>query len=466
MQKAYRYRLYPTDEQGQQMTRIIGCCTDEQGQQMTRIIGCCRFVWNRLLEYCSKSYTRRKENHTAYDLNNFIAHSLKPAFPWFSDAPAQTLQCVSADLSAAFKAFFRKDAAYPKFKTKHRSKKSFRIPQKGKVDVERSRIYVQGIGWVEAVIHRKPIGKLKNITVTVNPSGTVYASCLFDDGLEAPVPELPEKPKVIGIDLNLERLAVCSDGTDYENPRTLKQYEKRLRHLQKLLSKKKKGSGNWKKLRHEIAVLHEKISNTRKNSIHKMTKKIVCDSQADVMVIEDLNVSGMVKNHKLSKHIQDASFFEIRRQLEYKSLFYGKTLITADRFFASSRTCTADRFFASSRTCHICGWHNAELTLSDREWECKVCHTRQDRDRNAALNLESFGLKALAGDAGEVKPPEMLSVDGRAEMHLRGMASGNEEKNMDTPWKPSGLPEWYRHLWCTHLHLRYSLNPLCFLQLP
>ena len=231
---------------------------------------------------------------------------------------------------------------------------------------------------------------------------------------------------MIGIDLNLDRLAVCSDGREYENPRTLKQYEKRLRHLQKLLSKKKKGSENWKKLKTEIAVLHEKIANIRKDSIHKMTKKIVCDSQAEVIVIEDLNVSGMVKNHKLSKHIQDASFFEIRRQLEYKSLFYGKTLMTADRFFASSRTC------------HICGWHNAELTLSDREWECKVCHTRQeckvchtrqDRDRNAALNLESFGLKALAGDAGEVKPPEMPTVDGRAAMYLRSMASVNEEKD-------------------------------------
>ncbi len=166
MQKAYRFRLYPTDEQRQQMTRIIGCC---------------RFVWNRLLEYSSKSYARRKESHSAFDLNSFIAHTLKPAFPWLSDAPAQTLQCVSADLSSAFNAFFRKNAAYPKFKKKHRSKKSFRIPQKGKVDEEHGRIYVQGVGWVDAVIHRKPAGKLKNITITVNPSGTVYASCLFDD---------------------------------------------------------------------------------------------------------------------------------------------------------------------------------------------------------------------------------------------------------------------------------------------
>ena len=138
MQKAYRFRLYPTDEQRQQMTRIIGCC---------------RFVWNRLLEYSSKSYQRRGENHSAFDLNNFIAHTIKPAFPWLSDAPAQTLQCVSADLASAFKAFFRKDAAYPKFKKKHRSKKSFRIPQRGKVDADDNRIYVQGVGWVDAVIY-------------------------------------------------------------------------------------------------------------------------------------------------------------------------------------------------------------------------------------------------------------------------------------------------------------------------
>ena len=148
MQKAYRFRLYPTAEQTQMMTRIIGCC---------------RFTYNRLLEYCSKSYKRRGESHTSFDLNNFICHTLKKAYPWLSDAPAQTLQCVSADLSAAFKAFFRKDASYPKYKSKHRSKKNFRIPQRGKVDVKGNRIYIQGVGWVKAVVHRTPIGRLKNI---------------------------------------------------------------------------------------------------------------------------------------------------------------------------------------------------------------------------------------------------------------------------------------------------------------
>ena len=412
MQKAYRFRLYPTDEQRGQMIRIIGCC---------------RFVWNRLLEYSSKSYERRKESHTAYDLNNFIAHTLKPAFHWLSDAPAQTLQCVSADLSAAFKAFFRGDSRYPKFKTRHRSKKSFRIPQRGKVDVSRERIYVQGVGYVKAVIHRNPVGKLKNITVTVNPSGTAYASCLFEDSIELLKTEMPEKSKVIGIDLNLERLAVCSDGREYKNPRTLKKHEKKLKHLQRMLSKKSKGSNNWKKLKNKIAVLHEKIANIRKDAVDKMTKEIVCDSQADAIVVEDLNVTGMMKNRKLSKHIQDASFYEIRRQIEYKCLWYGKRLITADRFFSSSKTC------------HYCGWHNAELTLSDREWECPVCHTQQDRDRNASLNLESFGLMALARDAGEVKPPEMPPVDERAAMHLRSKASINEEKDQSYSLETSRL---------------------------
>ena len=268
------------------------------------------------------------------------------------------------------------------------------------------------------MIHRKPAGKLKNITVTVNPSGTVYASCLFDDSNEAPSPFVPDRPKVIGVDLNLERLAVCSHGSAYENPRTLKQYERKLKHFQRLLSKKKKGSRNWMKLKKEIASLHEKITCIRKDAIHKMTKQIVCDSQADAIVIEDLNVSGMMKNDKLSKHIQDASFHEVRRQIEYKCLWYGKTLIVADRFFASSKTC------------HNCGWHNDGLTLGDRQWECPVCHTRHDRDRNAALNLKSFGLKALARDTGEVKPLEKPSVDDRTAMYLRSMVSVNEEKDL------------------------------------
>ena len=410
MQKAYRFRLYPTEEQMQQMTRIIGCC---------------RFVWNRLLDYSSKSYKRRGESHGSFDFNNFIANTLKPAFPWLSDAPAQTLQCVSADLSAAFRAFFRGDAEYPKFKKKNRSKKSFRIPQRGKVDTENSRIYVQGVGWVNAVIHRTPIGKLKNITVTVNPSGTVYASCLFEDGKDLPVPAIPDKPKVLGVDLNLDRLAVCSDGIDYENPRALKQHERRLKHLQRLLSKKKKGSENWKKQKAEIAGLQEKIASIRKDRINWMTKRIVCKSQADAIAIENLNVSGMMRNDKLSKHIQDASFHEIRRQIEYKCLWYGKTLVIADRFYASSRICSA------------CGWHNDSLTLRDREWECPVCHTKHDRDRNAALNLESFGLKALARDAGEVKPPEKPSVDEHGVCtHLRSKVSVNEER---TPGYPGSL---------------------------
>ena len=232
-----------------------------------------------------------------------------------------------------------------------------------------------------------------------------------------PVPTIPEEPKVTGVDLNLGRIAVCSDGTDYENPRALKMHEKRLSHLQRMLSKKKKGSKNWRKLKGEIATLHEKITNIRKDAIHKMSKSIVCDSQADVIVIEDLNISGMMSNGKLSKHIQDASFYEVRRQIEYKCLWYGKTLIVADRSFASSRIC------------NNCGWHNKGLSLRDREWECPVCHTRHDRDRNSALNLESYGMNAIAGDAGEVKPPEMPSVDeSRVCSCRRSMASVNEEK--------------------------------------
>ena len=146
-----------------------------------------------------------------------------------------------------------------------------------------------------------------------------------------------------------------------------------------MLSKKKKGSNNWKKLKTEIAALQEKIANIRKDAIHKMTKHVVCDSQADAIAIEDLNVSGMMKNDKLSKHIQDASFYEIRRQIEYKCLWYGKTFIIADRFFASSKTCST------------CGWHNDGLTLRDREWECPVCHTRPEGPSRGRRRSQASG---------------------------------------------------------------------------
>ena len=184
MQKAYRYRLCPTDEQTQMMTRIIGCC---------------RFVYNRLLEYCSKSYKRRGESHTSFDLNNFICYSQESIPMAFRCTCSDPAVCFCRPLRSIQILLQEGCFSYPKYKSKHRSKKSFRVPQRGKVDEEGGRIYVQGVGWVDAVIHRKPFGKLKNITVTVNPSGTVYASCLFDGGNEAPAPSVLDNPKVVGM---------------------------------------------------------------------------------------------------------------------------------------------------------------------------------------------------------------------------------------------------------------------------
>ena len=314
---------------------------------------------------------------------------------------------VSKNLAKAYKAFFEKGAGFPKFRKK-RNGDSFLNPQSCRLDFRNHAVHIPKVGDIDAVFHRRIEGKLRSVTIRIEKSGKLNAVLLMEDGKR--LPELPEayeeeaiaKLDVLGIDLGVKELAVCSDGRTFHSIRSAKRYERLLKRRQKALSRKQAGSKNRDKARGKVAKVHEKIRACRSDAIHKMTYQI-SESQADVIAIEDLNVKGMLKNHRLASSISEASFSEIRRQLEYKCARKGKALMVIPRFAASTQTCSR------------CGYVNKELRgfegLGIRTWECHRCHAIHGRDLNAAKVIAKIGRDSLPRVAGEVKPVERPTVD-------------------------------------------------------
>jgi putative transposase len=233
---------------------------------------------------------------------------------------------------------------------------------------------------IEIRLHRKFDGKIKTVTIKKTPTNKYFASILVETKDIEKKPEAIKPNTTIGIDLGIKDFITLSTGEKIANPKILKQYERKLIKAQRKASRKVKGSNNRKKANFRVAKIHEKIKNIRKDFLHKLSYRLSHENQVDSLVIEDLNVSGMVKNHKLAKSIGACSWYEFVRQLEYKSLWYGKNLIKIGRFEPSSKLCSN------------CGTINQELKLEDREWICKNCGSVHDRDINAAINIKNIGL--------------------------------------------------------------------------
>ena len=356
MLKAYKFRLYPNIEQKIYLSKTFGCT---------------RFIYNRMLADRIKAYEENKE----LDIKKIkypTPAQYKSEFDWLKEVDSLALANAQMNLDKAYKNFFRnKSVGFPKFKRKTNTNNYTTNNQNGTVYIENKHIKVPKLkSMIKIEQHRELNGLIKSCTISQAPSGKYYISILVDEENI----KLPKTEKKIGVDLGIKAFAITSDGDFFSNPKRLKKSEKRLAKLQKDLSRKQKGSKNRRKAKIKVAKLHESISNQRKDMLHKISTQLINENQ--VIVIEDLKVSNMIKNHKLAKSIADVSWSEFRRMLEYKADCYGREIIIAPSNYASSQLCSN------------CGNKSSQTKeLSCRTYICPVCGMIMDRDINASKNL-------------------------------------------------------------------------------
>ena len=362
MKIGYKTELKPNNKQ---ITLLLKHC------------GVARFAYNWGLSKRIQEYKETKQSSNAIEQHRQLNLAKKEEFPWMYEVSKCAPQEALRDLDTAFKNFFRRckkkeKSGYPKFKSKKKGIGSFRLT--GSIQIESNRVKLPRIGWIRLKEKNYlPVGQPQQTSIS-EKAGRWFIS--FNSKQEIIIPEI-KTGEIIGIDLGINKLAICSDGTIFENPKSLSKRLKKLRRIQQSLSRKQKESNNRKKARRIVTNLHYKISNIRKDALHKATSTIV-RTKPLVAVLEDLNVSGMMKNRKLSRSIQDASFYEFRRMLEYKMERIGSKVLLAGKFYPSSKLCSS------------CGNKKAELSLDIREYNCEVCGLIMDRDINASLNLKSI----------------------------------------------------------------------------
>jgi putative transposase len=356
MLKGLKYRLYPINSQKELIAKHIGSS---------------RFVYNLALETKNTAYLGSKHNFSPFDLIKQLPE-LKKECEWLKEVNSQSLQQSIQNMDIAFKKFF-KGAGFPKFKSKHRGKQSFSIPQN--VIVENNLLIIPKFKeGIDIVLHREIKGILKSATISVTPTGKYFVSILVDTNTEMPIKAPIMKSTTIGVDLGIKSFLVTSNSDVIENSKHLRKAQSKLKYTQRKYSKNK-----GKRTKHRLALLHEKVVNKRKDFLHKTSTKLIRENQT--ICLEDLAVSNMVKNRCLAQAINDVSWSTFVTMLGYKADWYGKNILRIGRFAPSSKTC------------NCCGHINKELTLKDREWTCPKCNSVLDRDVNAAINIKSFALK-------------------------------------------------------------------------
>lgn len=366
MLKGYKYRIYPNKQQEEQIQKTFGCC---------------RFVYNQTLAYRNDKYEKDKESMNKIACNNYVNQILKNEYEWLIEVDKFALTNSVYNMDSAYQKFFKEHTGYPKFKSKKNNKKTYTTNFTNnniEVSFDDNKIKLPKLKWVKVKLHRKFVGKIKSATISQAPSGKYYISVLVE------TEHIPMESTgcMIGIDLGIKDLLITSNGEKINNIRTTKKYEDKLAKEQRKLSHKIKGSKNWNKQRIKVARIHEKIHNTRINNLHKISNEIVSENQ--VIVSENLAVSNMVKNHNLAKAISDCGWYELTRQIGYKSDWNNRQYIKIGRFTKSSQPC------------HVCGYVNSDTKdLSVREWTCTQCGTVHDRDINAAINILNEGLRLL-----------------------------------------------------------------------
>lgn len=362
--RAHKYRIYPNKEQITLLEKSFGCA---------------RFIYNNSLAYSKEEYEKGNKTNINDWSKRLTQLKKQEEFIWLNEVSAVALQQSLRRLDKAFKNFFKSGFGYPKFKSKRDNQsitlvgEGFRFNKETKeLRMPKSKQPLK-IKW-----SRDFKGEPSSVTISKTKTGKYYISILTEEIITP----LPKTDKTVGIDLGIKHLAICSDGLTFDNPKATDKYAKKLKREQQKLSRKVKGSNNYNKQRLRVAKVHEKISNTRMDFTHKMTNKLINDNQ--VICLESLRIKKMVKNKQLAKHISDANFGEIARQLEYKANWYGRTLVKIDTWFPSSKMCSS------------CGViYKGKWNLSIRKWTCD-CGEVHDRDFNASKNIHKEGLRILS----------------------------------------------------------------------
>ncbi len=364
MLRSLKIRLYPTEWQKQHLAQAFGCV---------------RWVWNQSLVTMSQTYKDTGKGISALTMKKQLP-VWKKEYEWLKTCYSQCLQQSVLNLSQAFINFFDGRARYPTFKNRH-GRQSLQYPQNVKVLSDTEIKFPGLLGIVKAKIHRSIKGELKTVTLSKMPDGRYYASLLIEDFSSQP--DTKSDGKAIGIDLGLIDFAVTSDGSKYQNPKHLSKKERNLKRKQrKLCRKKDKTTGKRRKAKLAVAKVYSKISRIREDFLHKLSRKIVNENQ--VMVVENLAVKNMVKNHNLAKSISDAGWGMFCTMLKYKAVSVGKVYLEIDRFFPSTHLCSETLLSIP------------KMDLSIRMFDCPHCGNRHDRDINAAINIRNEGLRILA----------------------------------------------------------------------
>lgn len=389
MLKSFRYRLYPTEEQSVLLNKHIGAV---------------RFLYNLALETKQMAWAGSRVDLNRYDLQKQLK-DLKNDLEWLKEVNSQSLQVALMNLDAAYLRFFKGQNNFPKYKSKNRGKQTFKVPQNVKVEGNKLIIpkFREGIN---IVLHRSTKGTIKQATISRTRTGKYFVSILCETGEDCkPKPKVTES-NTIGVDLGIKDFAITSEGEVFDNPKYLRKAQYKLKYIQRKYSKHR-----GKRTKYKLAKIHEKVANQRKDFLHKVSTKLIRENQS--IALENLNVSGMLKNHRLAQAISDVSWSEFNRMIEYKSEWYGVNILRIGRFEPSSKTCNS------------CGGINKDLKLSDRTWTCNSCGATHDRDILAACNIKSFALKNFSVGRRVKNRGELPSLEGvlTHEAHL-SLANG------------------------------------------